>query len=59
MKIRVSFKSPDSVFFAPQGTPKEQRKVFEQLIAEYVEYGEIVHIEFDTDNKTATVVKVH
>jgi len=58
MKIYMSFKSPDSVYYALQNVPKEQRGKIEDFLQEYIEYGEYVRIEFDTDNKTATDVKV-
>lgn len=62
MKIYISFKSPDSVFYALRDSfknlSKEQKEDIEDFLGEYIQYGEYARIEFDTDNKTATVVKL-
>ena len=61
MKIRVSFKTPDAVHYALQDSFPAQEDGYEEakeLLEEYIKYGENVTIEFDTENRTATVLMV-
>tara|TARA_Y100000310_G_C20620400_1_gene782970 strand:+ start:365 stop:556 length:192 start_codon:yes stop_codon:yes gene_type:complete len=62
MKAHVTFKTPDAVFYAltedaglEEGT--EEYLAAEEAIQEFVAGGEYVTIEFDTENRTATVLE--
>lgn len=59
MKIQVMFKCPDAVFNALQdsGLGYDERKKAEAFIKQFVKSGEHVRIEFNLDDKTATVIK--
>ena len=54
MKIKLSFKCPDVL----DQLDEEEREASEAMIEKYVQYGEYVYIEFDTDAGTARVVPV-
>lgn len=56
-KLRVTFKSPDAVDMALQQIQdEEKRDEAENVIRNYVQYGEYVTIEFDIETGEATVV---
>lgn len=68
MKITVHFKTPDAVHYAIQdhvdscgldedGDYSELIGNLEQKISKFVDYGECVSIEFDTEAGTATVLE--
>ena len=57
-KIRVTFKSPDAVYYALQDiSDEEQRISAEKIISQYVNGGEYVTIEFDLETGEPTVLK--
>lgn len=56
MKFRLSFKTPDVVFYAVKGESEENKDAIERCLEKYVEYGECVSIEFDTDDPSYAVV---
>ena len=59
MKFTVTFKTPDAVNYAIEDEDMSEEEQEESLAfsEKYVQYGEIVSIEFDTELGTATVLK--
>lgn len=63
MVIDVLFKTPDAVeialadFTSPDGENSTERTEAKEFIKQYVKYDEIVKIRFDTEKKTAIVLK--
>lgn len=57
MKIHVLFKTPDAVEYALEGVSDDDREKVENFLSEFIEYGESVTLEFDTEKKTAQVKK--
>lgn len=69
MKFTIQFKDPDGVYDSlqraamasiPPGLSKKETDViaeYRRAIRPWVEFGECVRIEFDTEAKTATVLK--
>jgi len=68
MKISITFKTPDVVSntayyehreeFADDDAYEEHVAEIQEALAPWIEYGERVTIDFDTDASTATVRKV-
>ena len=59
MKIQLTFKTPDVVDYALECIEDEdQRHELESVIEKFVEYGEYVSIEIDSETKTARVLEV-
>jgi hypothetical protein len=60
MKFTVTFKTPDAVQYALEELPAgaDWRKEAQKVTDKFVEYGEYVRIEFDTQTQTATVVPI-
>jgi len=56
MKIRISFKTPDAVDYAIEHLDENVRNEIKEDLATWIKYGESIKIEFDTDEKTATVL---
>jgi hypothetical protein len=56
VKLIVTFKDPDAVADALKSVPEEE--LAGELLDKFVEYGEYVRLEFDTEAKTARVVPV-
>lgn len=54
-KVRVFFKDPDAL--GKSIVDKDAEEVYE-ILSEYVEYGEYVTLEVDTETKTVRLVKV-
>lgn len=57
MKFKVTFKTPDAVHFALADLEGPELEEASDLADEYIESGEYVTIEFDTEKQTATVMK--
>ncbi len=58
MKFQLHFKTPDvtdQLKFPGRLTEDEQERA-EAVIEKFVNFGEYIHIEFDTETETATVV---
>jgi hypothetical protein len=49
MKIRLTFKCPDVVDDALEDVPEEDRAAAEKACNKWVEYGEYLHVEIDTE----------
>ena len=61
MKLKVTFKSPDALDCALtdaryNGATMEDLDAVTQLTSRFLQYGEYVTIEFDTESGTATVL---
>lgn len=69
-KVRVTFKTPDALDYAlkdagfknldypesdQEESDQEEWEVAKEIISKWVEYEELITIEFDLVNKTATV----
>ena len=59
MKFTVTFKTPDVLedLDRLEDISEEERASADELVKQYVEYGEYVRIEFDTEAKTAKVLE--
>ena len=60
MKVTLTFKQPDVVDDAIQdeNLSDEDAQAVRCLCKEYIEYGEYIRIEIDTDKQTAEVLTV-
>lgn len=60
MIFRVTMKTPDALQYAIEeaSDDPELRSQMEDLASEWMKYGEYITVEFNTDTKTCTVVKV-
>jgi len=60
MKFEVTFKDPDAIYYDDQGNEltKKAAEKAEEFARTWLEYGEYVTLEFDTEAKTAKVRKV-
>lgn len=66
-KIRLSFKTPDCLYYAvqnlnlddelPDETMQGVLEEYSEKLEKWLEFGELVAIEFDVKNMTATVVE--
>ena len=57
-KIRISFKTPDAVFYAEEDMSEDDKAKFEAIAKKFIEYGECLTVEIDTDTGTCVVVPV-
>ncbi len=59
MQFRLTFKTPDVTerAFSDDMTEDEREQV-EAVLNKFIKWGECVTIEFDTETKTAEVVKL-
>ena len=53
MKVQLSFKTTD----VEDQLEADEMAAAGDLISEYVEYGEYLHVEFDTEKKTCIALK--
>ena len=58
MKIRIGFKTPDAVFYALKNLSEDEKIEAENLIKTWVEFGECLDVEVDTETKTCVVLPV-
>ena len=58
MKIRLDFKTPDVVDYALDGLTEDEQAEVKSACKKFVEYGECVIIEIDTEKGTAEVIPV-
>jgi hypothetical protein len=58
MKFQVTFKSPDALHYALRNVHADYIVECHDVLDKFVEYSEVVKIEFDTEEKTATVLTV-
>jgi hypothetical protein len=59
MLFRLTMKTPDALQSAIEDATDDSdaRIKMEDLASEWMEYGEYITVEFDTDKKTCVVVK--
>lgn len=57
-KIKISFKTPDAMFYAEEDMSEEDKVKFEAIAKKFIEYGECLTVEIDTDAGTCVVVPV-
>lgn len=58
MIFRVVFKTPNTLDYALEDLSEEERKEAEAFAIGFIEYDEILQVEFDTEKKTARVVPI-
>lgn len=58
MKILLGFKTPDVVDYAMEDVPEDERDNVKEVIEKFVEYGEDLTVEIDTETGTAEVLPV-
>ena len=58
MKVRLSFKTSDVADYALEGLDDDERAEAEAAIEKFVEYGECLTVEIDTEAGTCVGVKV-
>ena len=56
MIFQLMFKTPDVTdqVEVPEGEDKE---ALQSIVAKWIEYGELIRVEFDTEKGTATVLE--
>ena len=57
MIVTLNFKTPDVLDYALRHLTEDEREEVERFVKRYIEYGECVTLEFDTEKKTATVCR--
>lgn len=55
MKFTISMKNPEALHYALEDLPEEDREEARAFAEQYIEWGEYLRVEFDTEAKTATV----
>ena len=58
MKINLTFKHPDAVFEALCNLSEEEQETAQEVIKKFVEYGEYITVQVDTESETAVVLPV-
>jgi len=58
MKLRLSFKCPDAVDTALEDIPEEEHAAAKKACAKWIEYGEYLNVEIDTETGECTAVPV-
>jgi len=58
MKITISFKTPDAVEYALETLSEDEKAEANELIKNWVEYGECLSVEVDTEAKTCIVLEL-
>lgn len=56
MKIQIQFKTPDAVDNAIEYLSEDDKELVKDIANKYIEYGELLTVEIDTDNETITVI---
>ncbi len=60
MKVRCTFKHPDALYSAAKNVGLEfdtpEHEAFEELAYKFIEYGEYLTVEFDTEAGTCVVI---
>lgn len=59
MNIQLTFKCPDAVDYAIEDIPEEDRAEVAHLLKRWIEYGEVITVEVDTETKTIQVIPVN
>jgi hypothetical protein len=59
MKIHLAFKTPDAVDYGIEHLSEEDKEVAKEVIEKFVEYGECLNVEIDTDLKTCNVIPMN
>ena len=59
MKFTITFKDPDAVDSCLEDYPADKRDEMKEFAKQFLSWGEYVDVEFDTKEKTATVVNPH
>lgn len=55
MKFTLSFKTPDVLDQAFENTSSEEQEAIKKIAKKFIEFGEYICVEFDTETQTATV----
>jgi hypothetical protein len=56
-KVQVTFKHPDVTFDALEAVKNEDdHDKLERVFMKFIEFGEYLRVEFDTEAQTATVI---
>ena len=58
MKITLSFKTPDVIFYAVEDLSPEDKAEVEEACKKWIEYDEYLHVEIDTETGTCTALPV-
>jgi len=58
MIITVTFKTPDTLDYAVEGLDEDEAEEVKAKLAKWIQFGECVTLEFDTEKMTATVQEV-
>ena len=59
MKFSISFKTPGVLdYLTEDGLSEEEADEAKEFVEKWVEYGECISVEFDTEKETATVQEV-
>lgn len=59
MKIRLTFKHPDVTFDALESVKDndDEHDKMERTFMKFIEFDELLYVEFDTEAQTATVIE--
>ena len=58
MKIKLTFKSPDVLYYALKSMAEEDKEKAKEVANKYVKYGELITIELDSETAEAKVLEV-
>jgi len=56
MKIRVAFKCVDAIYYALDGIEEQYKEEMSEIMNEWLDMGEYIDIEFDTDTRGARLI---
>lgn len=56
MIIRLTFKTPDAVDDAIADLDEDSKDIAKNVISKWVEYGEYIRVDVDTEKQTCTVL---
>jgi len=57
MKIKIPFKTPDAVFYATEDLEEEQKREAQRVASLFIQCGEQIVLELDTEKETCTVLR--
>lgn len=59
MKIKLTFKDPDVLYYALEAMSEEDKEKAEEVINKYIKYRELITIELDTKTVKAKVLEAN
>jgi hypothetical protein len=58
MRIKVTFKTPDAIESVIGNYSEDEQEEIREHLSAWIEYGEYIYIEFDTEKANPNVLRV-